>query len=224
MKVIGINGSARRDWNTATLVKKALEGAASAGAETEYIDLYAEPIKGCLECFACKRKGSTTHGLCAIRDNMRPLLQKALEADVVVVGSPNFFGYPSGMLRSFLERFLFPLESYQIEDGKPVRILGKRVIRAGVIFTMNGTEADYNAAGYDVSLGMTRGNLEFVLGYAEQYNAFDTLQFRDYSKMDANYFNAEEKARRHETQFPKDEQACYDMGRRLVEKAVELNN
>ncbi len=46
MKVIGINGSARKDWNTARLVKKALEGAASAGADTEYVDLYAEPIKG----------------------------------------------------------------------------------------------------------------------------------------------------------------------------------
>ncbi len=35
MKVIGINGSPRKDWNTDTLVKKALEGAASAGEETE---------------------------------------------------------------------------------------------------------------------------------------------------------------------------------------------
>ncbi len=108
MKVIGINGSARKNWNTATLVKKALEGAAAAGAETEYVDLYAEPIKGCLECFACKRKGNNTGGVCAIRDNLRPLLEKAREADAIIIGSPNFFGYPSGMVRAFLERFLYP--------------------------------------------------------------------------------------------------------------------
>ncbi len=224
MKVIGINGSARKDWNTDTLVKKALEGAAAAGAETELIELYAEPIKGCLECFACKRKGNKTGGLCAIRDNLRPLLEKAREADVVIIGSPNFFGYPSGMVRAFLERFLYPLSSYQIEDGKFVRILGERIVPAGIIFTMNSTESEYNGGGYDISLGMTRSNLEFILGYAEQYNSYNTLQFRDYSKMDANYFDADEKMQRHQTQFPVDESYCYEMGKRLVGKAVELNS
>ncbi len=223
MKVIGINGSARKNWNTATLVQKALEGAAAAGAETEYVELYAEPIKGCLECFACKRKGNKTGGLCAIRDNLRPLLEKAHEADVVIIGSPNFFGYPSGMVRSFLERFLYPLSSYQVEDGKFVRILGKRIIPAGVIFTMNADEQYYEIGGYNVSLGMTRANLEHVLGYAEQYNSYNTLQFADYSKMDANFFDAEAKKERHETQFPIDQEKCFEMGKRLVEKAVAMN-
>ncbi len=40
MKVIGINGSPRKKWNTSTLLEKALEGAASEGAETELIHLY----------------------------------------------------------------------------------------------------------------------------------------------------------------------------------------
>lgn len=223
MKVIGINGSARKDWNTDTLVKKALEGAASAGADTELIELYAEPIKGCLECFACKRKGINTGGLCAIRDNLRPLLEKALNADVVIIGSPNFFGYPSGMVRSFLERFLYPLTSYEVENGQIVRKLGKRIIPAGLIFTMNSTEEYYKKAGYEISLGMTRSTLEHVLGYAEQYNSYNTLQFKDYSKMDANLFNPEEKMRQHETQFPIDEQKCFEMGKRLVEKAKTMN-
>lgn len=222
MKVIGINGSARRDWNTDTLVKKALEGASAAGAETELIELYAEPIKGCLECFACKRKGNKTAGVCAIRDNLHTLLEKAHDADAIIIGSPNFFGYPSGMVRSFLERFLYPLSSYQIENGKPVRILGKRIIPAGVIFTMNADETYYDLGGYKTSLGMTRDNLEHVLGYAEQYNSYNTLQFKDYSKMDANLFDPENKMHQHETQFPIDQQKCFEMGKRLVEKAIEL--
>ncbi len=223
MLVIGINGSPRKDWNTARLVKKALEGAAAAGAETEYVELYAEPVKGCLECYACKRKGNKTNGVCAIRDNLRPLLEKVRDADAVIIGSPNFFGYPSGMVRSFLERFLYPLSSYQIEDGKLQRVLGDRVVPAGVIFAMNATEEDYDMAGYSVSLGMTRDNLEHVLGYAEQYNSFNTLQFADYSKMDANYFDPQEKMHQHETQFPVDERNCFEMGSRLVGKASELN-
>lgn len=223
MKVIGINGSPRKEWNTATLVKKALSGAEAAGAETEYVDLYSEPIKGCLECYVCKMKGNKTGGLCAIRDNLRPLLEKALAADVVIIGSPTYFGYPAGMVRSFLERFLYPLSSYQIVDGKFPRVLGKRIIPAGIIFTMNGTDESYKMLGYDISLGMTRSNLEFILGYAEQYNSYNTLQFKDYSRMNANYFDPEEKMRQHTTQFPIDEEKCFEMGKRLVEKAVALN-
>ena len=223
MKVLGINGSPRKGWNTQTLVMKALEGAASMGAETELIDLYTEPLKGCLECFACKRKGNKTGGLCAIRDNMRPLLEKAHEADVIIVGSPNFFGYPSGMLRLFLERFLYPLASYQMEGDQHVRILGSKIIPAGVIFTMNSDPRSYEMMNYGATLGTTTANLQYVLGYAEQYNSYMTLQFKDYSAMDANMFNADARINRHQTQFPIDEQKCYEMGQRLVAKAKEFN-
>lgn len=223
MKVIGINGSARKGWNTQTLVKKALDGAADAGADVELIELYAEPLKGCLECFACKRKGINTGGICAIKDNLRPILEKAYNADVVIIGSPNFFGYPSAMVRAFVERFLYPLTSYMIEDGKQTRILGKRIIPAGIIFTMNADENYYRMGGYASTLGSTRASLEYILGYAEQYNSFNTLQFKDYSVMNADLFNPEAKRLQHETQFPKDEEACYEMGKRLVAKAIELN-
>lgn len=224
MKVIGINGSPRKGWNTETLVKKALEGAASVGAETELIQLYAEPLKGCLECFACKRKGNKTGGLCAIRDNMRPLLEKAFAADAIIIGSPNYFGYPSGMIRIFLERFLYPLTSYQMQgEGERVRVLGDRIIPAGMIFTMNANDYFYGAMNYESTLGSTTHTLGYLLGYAEQYNSLNTLQFKDYSVMDADMFDAEEKKRRHETQFPVDQQKCFEMGVRLVEKAREAS-
>ncbi len=224
MKILGINGSARKQWNTATLVRKALEGAKTSGAETEFINLYDQPIKGCLECFACKRKGNKTGGLCAIRDNLRPILEKAFEADAIVIGSPNFFGYPSGMVRAFLERFLYPLTSYQMEEGNIKRILGNRIIPAGLIFTMNAYEEDYNANGYDISLGMTKSNLEVILGYAEQYNSYATLQFVDYSKMNADLFNADDRINRHQMQFPIDEEKCFEMGVRLIDRARLCNN
>lgn len=203
MKAIGISGSPRKGWNTETLVKRALERAASVGAETELIDLYAQPLKGCLECFACKRKNNKTGGLCAIRDNMRPILEKALSADIIIIGSPNYFGYPSGMVRAFLERFLYPLTSYQLgEDGKHTRILGKRIIPTGMIFTMNANDYFYGAMNYESTLGSTTHTLQYLLGYAEQYNSYDTLQFKDYSAMAADMFDAEAKQRQHDTQFP----------------------
>jgi multimeric flavodoxin WrbA len=57
MKVIALNGSPRKKWNTSTLLKHALDGAASRGAKTELIHLYDYNYKGCISCFACKLKG-----------------------------------------------------------------------------------------------------------------------------------------------------------------------
>lgn len=224
MKVLGINGSPRKGWNTQTLVIKALEGAASAGADTEIINLYDQPLKGCLECYACKRKGIKTDGVCAIHDNLRPLLEKAHEADVIIIGAPNYFGYPSAMTLAFLERFLFPITSYQVEGGKQVHMLGDRVVPAGLIYTMNADEEYYKTGGLEYTMGRERGILEYLLGYAEQYNCYMTEQFKDYSVMNANMFDGEARHLRHETQFPIDEQNCFEMGQRLVAKAKEMNS
>lgn len=53
MKVIFINGSPRKGWNTHKLLESAMKGAADAGAETELIHLYDYEYKGCISCFAC---------------------------------------------------------------------------------------------------------------------------------------------------------------------------
>jgi len=56
MKVMAFNGSPRKKkWNTITLLKNALKGAASVGAETELIQLYDLNFSGCISCFSCKR-------------------------------------------------------------------------------------------------------------------------------------------------------------------------
>ncbi|GAB6266704.1 MAG: hypothetical protein STSR0001_21510 [Methanothrix sp.] len=55
-RVIAINGSPRKTWNTTTLLENALRGAESAGAKTELVHLYDLEYKGCTSCFACKLK------------------------------------------------------------------------------------------------------------------------------------------------------------------------
>lgn len=59
-----INGSPRKNFNTAKLLKEAAKGAQEAGAETEIVNLYDLNYKGCMSCLVCKRKGNTTNGLC----------------------------------------------------------------------------------------------------------------------------------------------------------------
>lgn len=107
-KIIAINGSPRKNWNTAILLQSALEGAKANGAETELINLYDYEFKGCVSCLVCKRKDSTANGLCAYKDALTSILEKCKAADAVILGSPIYFGDVTSMMRSFLERFLFP--------------------------------------------------------------------------------------------------------------------
>lgn len=106
-KVIAINGSPRKNANTATLLQKALEGAASAGAETEMIHLVDLNYKGCISCFACKRKGTQYVNSCAMRDDLSPVLEKAMQSDGVILGSPIYLGDVTSLMRGFIERFGF---------------------------------------------------------------------------------------------------------------------
>ena len=78
-KVIVLNGSPRKNFNTAKLLKEAQKGAESVGAEVEYFNLYEYNFLGCRSCFACQRKGSTTEGVCAINDDIKPILEKQLQ-------------------------------------------------------------------------------------------------------------------------------------------------
>jgi Multimeric flavodoxin WrbA len=57
MKFLAINGSPRKNKNTASLLGKIAEGAASTGAETELVHLVDLNYRGCTSCFACKLVG-----------------------------------------------------------------------------------------------------------------------------------------------------------------------
>ena len=92
MKVIAVNGSPRKNWNTDILLQKSLEGAKSKGADTEIIHLYDLNFKGCTSCFACKRKDSKYIGHCAMKDDLTSLLEKILECNVLLLGSPIYLG------------------------------------------------------------------------------------------------------------------------------------
>lgn len=63
MKIMAINGSPRKNWNTAKILQSAMKGAEAAGAETELVNLYDLSFCGCKSCFACKIKNSKTGGV-----------------------------------------------------------------------------------------------------------------------------------------------------------------
>ena len=57
MKALFVNGSPRKEWTTAQMLERAMQGAEDAGAEVEMVHLYEDAFKGCISCFACKRRG-----------------------------------------------------------------------------------------------------------------------------------------------------------------------
>lgn len=116
MKVYAINGSPRKNKNTATLLQKALDGVKEAAKdkeiETEIINLYDYNYTGCKSCFACKRLEGKSYGKCAVKDDIQEVLEKVSQADGIIFGSPVYFLDITGQLRSFIERLLFPYLVY----------------------------------------------------------------------------------------------------------------
>ena len=216
VKALFINGSPRKNFNTAQLLQKAMEGAREAGAEVEMVNLYDRNLnyKGCMSCFACKVKGGKK-GVCSFPDDLKPIMECAMEADVLVCGSPVYCGYPTAGLRAFMERLIFPAVNYA-DFRHPVINKPKR---SATIFTMNCPDEEmYRANNYHILMDTNAYQLG-MFGPTEVLYSFDTYQFNDYSRYDAEGLPAEWKAEKHRTQFPLDLDAAYNLGRRLVEEA-----
>jgi multimeric flavodoxin WrbA len=212
MKILAVNGSPRKSWNTATMLKKALKGAASQGAETELIHLYDLKFTGCTSCFACKTRGGKSYGRCAVKDGLAPVLKKVEAADALILGSPIYFGDVSGEMRSFLERLLFPYFTYT----DPPESLFPRKIPTGFIYTMNINEELMREWGYEQIFANHQRLLQMIFGASEYLCVFDTVQFKDYSKMVGNRFDPEQKARRRREVFPLDCEKALALGERFA--------
>jgi multimeric flavodoxin WrbA len=212
MKIIAFNGSPRKSWNTAMLLEKALEGAASEGAETELIHLYDLNYKGCISCFACKTRGGKSYGKCAVNDELTPVLKKAGKVDGIIFGSPIYFGTATGEIRSFMERLLFPYSLYTDPPGS----LFSRKMRTGFIYTMNVTEEVMRERGFDRQIALTEETLTRIFGASETFCSFDTYQFEDYSKVFAVRFDPGKKAKRRAEVFPRDCAKAFEMGARFA--------
>ena len=210
MKAIAINGSPRKGWNTDMLLQQALKGAADAGAETELIQLSDLTYSGCRSCFACKRAGAET-GLCMWKDDLQPVLDKILSADVVFMGSPIYLGNVSGMVYCLMERLVFSLLSYDDYSKK----LFHGHVNCCFFFTMNAPKI-YANTGYRGMMKQYADAMKRLGGSSEYYAACDTLQVEDYSRFAAGSFSEAHKREMREKQFPKDLQAAYDIGFRLT--------
>ncbi|MBM7868561.1 multimeric flavodoxin WrbA [Clostridium pascui] len=215
MKILGINGSPRKNWNTDILINKSLEGAKSQGAEAEIIHLYDLKFKGCISCFACKQINGKSYGKCAVKDDLASVFEKIEKADALILGSPIYFGEVTGEMRSFLERLFF---QYLVYDKERTILMPKKIPTA-FIYTMNVPKHLAKEVGYEEKFKKYEGLFQRFFGSSESLIAADTLQFHDYSKYVSTMFNAEEKAKSRKELFPIDCKKAFDMGAKLVKRA-----
>ena len=208
MKTIFLNGSPRKNWNTALMLKEAQKGAESVGAETEYIDLFDLTYTGCRSCMACKRKGAERCH-CFWKDDLSPVIDRIYDADALIIGSPIYLGDITSQVHGLIERLHFCALSY---DNYSNYFTGK--VDVGIILTMNAPKMFYNLA-YRKKAKEVAQSFKALNGSVEVYACCDTLQVTDYSKYNMASFNEEHKKEMRAKHFPQDLEKAFQMGRRL---------
>ena len=102
MKVTAFNGSPRENGNTALLLRKVLEPIAEAGIETEFVQVGGTNIHGCRACMQCAKRKDRR---CACDDDMlNTFLEKILESEGILLGSPSYFCGLSPELKALIDR------------------------------------------------------------------------------------------------------------------------
>lgn len=212
MKFLAINGSPRRKHNTAQILTKMLEGASAAGAETELVHLAKLKYNGCISCFQCKDPGGKHYGRCAVRDDLTEVLNKAHEADVLVLGSPFYFSIETAFMRACMERLWFQYYLYTAKKEP----LSPRKKAVGLVYTMNVKEEDIPTYGKDRVMAVSKGVMEKLFAPCEVFLCTDTRQFDDYSKYEVDYYDVSAKLKRHEEVFPKDLERAFELGKKMA--------
>ncbi len=201
-KIIVVNASPRAGWNTDILVREAAQGAKSAGAQVEYIDLYKlQNFKGCASCFGCKNEAHP--GACVFKDDLLEVLHKIREFDGLILGSPVYLGDVTSALRALYERLVFPCITYKTE----IQCYNTRKIPVLFILT-SGAPAEFNQN----LLTRYKSALEAFIGPTETFISGDTLQVNDYENYAWTLFDAEKKRERRTTVFPEERKQAYLLG------------
>ena len=151
MKVLGISGSMRKEGNTADLVNVILERCKNAGIKTEFVSLAGKKTQPCLGCVKCKEKKS-----CVIEnDDWEKIINKVLDCDVLVIGSPTYYYDVCGHLKNFIDRTYSLYHNRRLAGRKGVAVAVQA--HKGASRTIQTLEGFLNTHEFS-SLGSVKGN------------------------------------------------------------------
>jgi multimeric flavodoxin WrbA len=102
MKVVAINGSARRGGNTAILLRHVLGELEKEGIETELVEMSGAVVHGCLACRKCSTRKDRR---CSQKDDMgNVFIEKMDQADGILLGSPTYVTDVSAEMKALIDR------------------------------------------------------------------------------------------------------------------------
>lgn len=133
MNVLAINGSNRKDGNTAIALNMVLNELENSGIETELIQLIDKTIKPCKACFTCGGKQKCTFH----DDDFNEIINKMKEADAIILGSPTYSANLSSRMQTLLERCSVVAD---MNEGLLLRKIGASIVvgrRGGLLHTID---------------------------------------------------------------------------------------
>ena len=166
MKVVAFNGSPRKDGNTATLLKRVLQVLEARGIKTELIQLAGTPLRGCNACRTCL---TTKNKRCAIEDdNVNEYIQKMLEADGIILGSPVYFSMMTPELKALIDRVGYVARANSDMFRRKVGAAVVSVRRAGAIPTFDAINHFFlisqmiipGSSYWNIGVGQKKGGVE----------------------------------------------------------------
>ena len=192
MKVLGLFGSPRRGGNTDILLKEALKGAQSEGAEAEDLHLADFNIMPCRECLKCFNDGQ-----CIILDDMQKIYRKLLEADIIILASPIFFYGVTAWAKALIDRCQALWSRKYILRDESLGREGKR------------------RKGFFISVGGTKGKRVFEGAILTAKYFFDVINAEYVGELVFREVDAKGDILKH----PEALQQAFEAGRRLVQNS-----
>ena len=166
MKVIAFNGSSRKDGNTAILIRRVLKILEAEGIQTELIQLAGEQIRGCNACRTCY---TTKNKRCVIEDdNVNAYVQKMIEADGIILGSPVYFSMMTPEMKALIDRTGYVARANKHLFKRKVGAAVVAVRRAGGIPTFDAINHFFlisqmivpGSSYWNVGFGLKKGDVE----------------------------------------------------------------
>lgn len=166
MKVVAFNGSARKDGNTAILVKTVFAELKRAGIRTELVQLAGKKIHGCTACSKCFTNQDRQ---CAVKgDILNACIEKMLEADGIILASPTYFSDVSTEMKALIDRAGFVAKANQDMFRRKVGASIVAVRRGGAIHAFDTMNHFFfisqmvvpGSSYWNIGLGLAPGDVE----------------------------------------------------------------
>jgi multimeric flavodoxin WrbA len=166
MKVFAINGSARKDGNTAILIRRVFSVLESEGIETELIQLAGEQIHGCMACGTCRKIQNKQCKI--VTDNVNLYIEKMVAAEGIILGSHTYFSMMTSEMKALIDRAGFVGRANGDLFKRKVGAAVVAVRRAGGIPTFDAINHFFlisqmvvpGSSYWNIGIGLAKGDVE----------------------------------------------------------------